>query len=86
MQDMQQCPLCRAKSEWIVRGDITSVTCPTCKQFRISEDARIRLVTMTDEHRLLLSHDAIHAQETNRVLEIRLAPIGSGRVFQLYRD
>lgn len=77
------CPLCAGVCETAQSGDLTQIRCEACKPFRITADSIQRVVGMTEAHRVELMHDSWQSRANEQVLEIRLAPVGSNRVFAL---
>lgn len=71
------CPLCDGQCESLERTDTTLFRCDVCKPFRITP-AAIRLLPKVAKHvRAGLREDAMVAYRKDKVLEIRVAPIGS---------
>ena len=81
----EKCPLCRGDCIRVGRDDPVSVKCKVCQSYLISPSAIERVENMTIEHGLVLSGDARLAYSNEEILEIRLAPVGSKRVFNLIR-
>ena len=81
----EKCPLCREDCIRVGRDDPVSVKCKVCQSYLISARAIKRVENMTIEHGLVLSSDAKLAYSNGKILEIRLAPVGSERVFNLIR-
>jgi hypothetical protein len=77
------CPLCAGVCETAQSGDMTEFRCKACKPYRITANAIQRVMEMTEAHRVELMHDSWKSHANERVLEIRLAPVGSNRVFAL---
>jgi len=81
----EKCPLCRGDCIRVGQDDPVSIKCKVCQSYLISPSAIERVVNMTIEHALVLSSDANLAHSKGEILEIRLAPVGSKRVFNLIR-